>query len=126
MSIHSQSLDHVDATDPGPATFRVLLTVQIHPTLTGRFEEQWKDGNTEVIRQPGNRGHWLGCSDADPATYFVVSDWRDETSFRTFEASDQHITHRQKMHPFRVSGSMATMTLTDGRALSYGTIVAPA
>jgi heme-degrading monooxygenase HmoA len=56
-----------------------------------------------------NRGQWLSKSAEEDGIYFVVSDWDDEPRFREFEHSEGHLHHRQKLHPYRIDGSMTTM-----------------
>jgi heme-degrading monooxygenase HmoA len=102
------------------ATFRVLLTVEVKPGRAADFEQEWRSGDHEVAGQPANRGHWLARSDAQENTYYVVSDWTDEPSFRAFENSEAHLAHRVTMRPYLANGAMATMTLVGGadRALT--------
>jgi heme-degrading monooxygenase HmoA len=96
------------------ATFRVLLQVQVRPELADDFEREWHAGSSAVAGHPANRGHWLSRGDKEEHTYYVVSDWTDEPSFRAFESSPVHLEHRQKMHPYRTGGSMTTMRIVAG------------
>jgi heme-degrading monooxygenase HmoA len=96
------------------ATFRVLLRVEVRPGLETDFEGEWRAGSEVVAGQPANRGHWLSRSDKEDSTYYVVSDWTDEPSFRAFESSPAHLEHRQRMHPYRTGGSMTTMRIVAG------------
>ena len=47
-------------------------------------------------------------------TLLRFSDWVDEPSFRAYEQSPEHLTHRARLHPYRVSGSMTTMHVLAG------------
>jgi heme-degrading monooxygenase HmoA len=67
-----------------------------------------------VAGHPANRGHWLARIDQEQDAYYVVSDWTDEPSFRAFESSDSHLSHRQQMRPYLAGGSMATMQIVAG------------
>jgi heme-degrading monooxygenase HmoA len=98
------------------ATFRVLLQVEVRPGLEDAFEQEWRAGSEVVAGQPANRGHWLSRSEKEERTYYVVSDWTDEPSFRAFESSPAHLEHRQRMHPYRSGGSMTTMRIVAGAA----------
>ncbi len=98
------------------ATFRVLLKVEVKDGLEAGFEREWLAGSDAVAGHPANRGHWLSRDDKDPHTYYVVSDWTDEESFRAFEGSPTHLEHRQRMHPYRTGGSMTTMRIVAGAA----------
>ncbi len=93
------------------ATFRVLLTIEVVAHHTHEFEQQWAAGDHIISSQSANRGHWLGKSDSADHEYFVISDWVDETGFRAFEQSAEHLQHRREMRPFLAGGSMATMRL---------------
>jgi heme-degrading monooxygenase HmoA len=97
-------------------SFRVALTVQVKPGLEDDFERAWLSGRDIIAGHPANRGHWLCRSTTDPATWYVTSDWSDEPSFREFERSEAHLEHRQQLHPYRVGGAMATMTVVAGAA----------
>jgi heme-degrading monooxygenase HmoA len=106
---------------PGaPAGFRVLLTVQVEPGRQADFEREWLAGSGVIAGHPANRGHWLGHSDQDPNVFYVISDWSDEASFREFENSPAHLAHRQRLHPYRAGGSMATMRLLAAGAAVAG------
>lgn len=98
------------------ATFRVLLTAKVVPGRAVEFEREWRAGSHVIAGQPANRGHWLSRSDQEDDTYFVQSDWTDEPSFRAFESSDAHLTHRRGMHPYLAGGSMVTMSIVAGAA----------
>lgn len=96
------------------AGFRVLLRVQVREGLEEAFEDQWRHGDPDVSGHPANRGHWLARVDGEERVYVVVSDWGDEPSFRAFEASEVHLSHRQAMRPFLQNGSMTTMRIVAG------------
>jgi len=98
------------------ASFRVLLKVEIPVGTDTDFEQEWRSAAPAVAGHPANRGHWLSRSDQEANTYYVISDWVDEPTFREFESSETHLAHRKRMHPFRVSGSMATMRILAGHA----------
>lgn len=89
--------------------FRVLLRMQIKPGMEQGFERTWLDVGSVITDHPANLGQWLMKSAEEEGIYYIVSDWADETRFREFERSDEHIDHRQRLHPFRSGGSMTTM-----------------
>lgn len=89
--------------------FRVTLRMEVHPGRGPEFEQAWYDGAEVITGQPANLGQWLSRSADEDDIYYIVSDWVDEPSFRTYELSDEHLVHRQKLHPYRRTGSMITM-----------------
>lgn len=89
--------------------FRVLLRVQTHPGMEADFERTWLEIGNAVTGDPANLGQWLLRSAEEDHVYFIISDWTDEQGFRTFEHSAQHVKHRERLHPYRSGGSMATM-----------------
>ncbi|WP_328335956.1 MULTISPECIES: antibiotic biosynthesis monooxygenase family protein [unclassified Streptomyces] len=89
--------------------FRVLLRMETHPGMAADFERTWLEIGTAVTSDPANLGQWLMCSTEEEHIYYIISDWTDEPGFRTFEHSEQHVKHRERLHPFRSGGSMATM-----------------
>ncbi|MCW6009758.1 antibiotic biosynthesis monooxygenase [Micromonospora sp. CPCC 205371] len=91
--------------------FRVLLRAQIAPGKEEAFEEAWRGVGNAVTGDPANLGQWLLRSNDEESVYYIISDWVDEPSFRVFERSDQHLEHRQRLHPYRTGGSMTTMTM---------------
>lgn len=91
------------------AVFRVVLQMQIHPGMEREFEQTWYQIGRTVTDHPANIGQWLASSEEEPGVYYITSDWTDEPSFREFEHSAEHLTHRTKLHPFRSGGSMSTM-----------------
>jgi heme-degrading monooxygenase HmoA len=92
-------------------TFRVMLRIETHPGAGPDFERVWLEVGTAVTDHPANRGQWLQRSTEEDDVYYIISDWTDEPGFREFEHSDAHVAHRQKLHPYRTGGSMATMTV---------------
>ncbi|MDH2427211.1 antibiotic biosynthesis monooxygenase [Sphaerisporangium sp. TRM90804] len=91
--------------------FRVLLRMQIHPGMEQDFEKAWYSIGDVITTHPANLGQWLMAGLDEPGVYYIVSDWVDEPRFREFEHSAEHVEHRQKLHPYRASGSMATMRI---------------
>lgn len=90
--------------------FRVMLRMRIRPGQERAFEQAWLDGANVITDQPANLGQWLFASAEGSGVYHIVSDWTDEPSFRAYEHSDTHLAHRARLHPYRESGSMTTMT----------------
>lgn len=90
--------------------FRVALRMQTHPGREREFEQAWFDGAGVITEAPANLGQWLFRSAEEPGIYHIISDWVDEKSFREYERSAQHLAHRTRLHPYRASGSMTTMT----------------
>lgn len=97
-------------------TFRVMLTMNIKPGMEAEFEQTWHRVGSSIVKHPANLGHWLSRDAEQPSTYYIVSDWVDEPTFREFEHSDAHIDHRQQLHPYRSGGSMSTATVVYGMA----------
>ncbi|MFC4121818.1 antibiotic biosynthesis monooxygenase family protein [Nonomuraea zeae] len=91
--------------------FRVLLRMELVPGREAEFERAWLAGADVITGQPANLGQWLSRSEDEQGVYYIVSDWTDEARFREYELSDQHLEHRKKLHPYRVAGSMTTMTV---------------
>jgi heme-degrading monooxygenase HmoA len=89
--------------------FRVMLRMEIKPGMEDEFQRVWTEVGDSVTSHPANLGQWLSKSIDEPGVYYIVSDWVDEPQFREFEHSDGHLTHRQKLHPYRSGGSMVTM-----------------
>ncbi|MET9262152.1 antibiotic biosynthesis monooxygenase family protein [Amycolatopsis sp. NPDC004079] len=98
---------------PASTAFRVMLRMVIKPGMGADFERVWLDVGDSVVTHPANLGQWLSRSDEETedgaSVYYIVSDWVSEPAFREFETSDRHLTHRQKLHPYRSGGSMVTM-----------------
>ncbi len=92
-------------------TFRVMLRMQIKPGMEEEFERTWTAVGDSVTSHPANLGQWLSRSADEDGVFYIVSDWVDEARFREFELSDKHLEHRQKLHPYRSGGTMATMTV---------------
>jgi heme-degrading monooxygenase HmoA len=93
------------------AVYRVLLRMQVVAGREGHFERAWRDGANTIAEEPANVAQWLSRSDEEPGVYYIVSDWRDEQSFRAYESSERHRRHRARLHPYRSAGSMTTMTV---------------
>ncbi|MBB4895194.1 heme-degrading monooxygenase HmoA [Streptomyces olivoverticillatus] len=91
--------------------FRVLLRVETHPGKQDDFERTWLEIGNAVTGDPANLGQWLLRSTDEDHVYYIISDWTDEAGFRTFEHSAEHVTHRERLHPYRSGGSMATMRI---------------
>ncbi|MCW3840386.1 antibiotic biosynthesis monooxygenase [Micromonospora yasonensis] len=96
------------------SAFRVTLRMEIRPGMGPEFEQAWRDGASVITDQPANLGQWLSRSAEEQDVYYIVSDWTDEPGFRTYEESEEHLVHRQKLHPYRAKGSMTTMHLLHG------------
>jgi heme-degrading monooxygenase HmoA len=90
-------------------TFRVELTMRVHPGKEDEFERTWLRIGSAVTDHPANLGQWLSRSDEQDGTYVIISDWVDEPRFREFERSPGHLEHRRLLHPLRAGGSMTTM-----------------
>jgi heme-degrading monooxygenase HmoA len=91
------------------ATFRVMLRMQIKPGMEQQFEAAWTAVGSAVTSDSANLGQWLARSAEEDGVYYIVSDWVNEPRFREFEHSAAHVKHRERLHPFRSGGSMATM-----------------
>lgn len=91
--------------------FRVTLRMDVHPGMGAAFEKAWIDGANVITSQRANLGQWLSRSSESCDVYYIVSDWVDEPAFREYERSEEHVVHRQKLHPYRAAGSMTTMTV---------------
>ena len=89
--------------------FRVMLRMRIHPGMTDGFERAWHEGSSVITDQPANLVQWLSAAAEEEGVYYIISDWTDEPGFRTYETSEQHLRHRERLHPFRAEGSMTTM-----------------
>jgi heme-degrading monooxygenase HmoA len=94
---------------PGTRVFRVMLRMRIHPGMEKSFERNWYEGSSVITEQPDNLGQWLSADAEEQGVYYILSDWTDEPGFRAYESSEQHRTHRARLHPFRAEGSMTTM-----------------
>jgi heme-degrading monooxygenase HmoA len=101
-----------------------MLTMEIRPGMETDFEQTWRSVGDAVTSHPANLGQWLLRDTEEPGRYHIVSDWADEPRFREFEHSAAHVEHRQKLHPYRIKGSMNTAnvvfrlepTAAEGRA----------
>jgi heme oxygenase (mycobilin-producing) len=97
------------AADSAP--FRVLLRIRTCPGAGPAFERAWQLGADLIARQAGHLGQWLAVSTEDPDTYYVVSDWADEASFRSYECGTVHAGHLARLRPHRAAGEMRTMSV---------------
>ncbi|MGP3979153.1 NAD(P)-binding domain-containing protein [Streptomyces sp. 8N114] len=86
--------------------FRVMLRMEIHPGRRQEFERTWRQVAAGIAREPANRGQTLVRSAEDENVYYVLTDWADELSFRTFELSEAHVENRRRLQPFRSGGEM--------------------
>ncbi|SDL64914.1 Heme-degrading monooxygenase HmoA [Lentzea albidocapillata subsp. violacea] len=93
------------------SVFRVMLRMHVKPGMAGDFERVWREVGHSVTGDPANLGQWLSRSAEEEDIYYIVSDWTGELEFRRFETSERHVEHRQKLHPYRIGGSMTTMTV---------------
>ena len=91
--------------------YRVLLRMHVVPGKEEQFERAWRDGAQAIAAEPANLAQWLSRSADEDGVYYIVSDWRDEPSFRAYETSERHQRHRARLHPYRSAGSMTTMTV---------------
>ncbi len=98
-------------TAEGPTPFRVLLRLRTRPGAGPAFERDWQAGADVIADQADNLGQWLARSTEDPDTYYVVSDWTDEASFRSYERSAVHAEHLTRLRPHRTDGEMWTMSV---------------
>jgi len=99
----------LDSTDK----FRVVLRMQTIPGRAEEFEQAWVAGAAIIMEEPANLGQSLSKSADEDNVYYIVSDWVDEPGFREYERSQRHVEHRSRLHPYRVSGSMMTMSMID-------------
>ncbi|MHA6763607.1 antibiotic biosynthesis monooxygenase family protein [Streptacidiphilus sp. PAMC 29251] len=93
--------------------FRVMLQMRIHPGQADDFVAEWRSGTEAVTGHPANLGQWLARSSSEADTYYIVSEWVDETGFRAFENSGAHLRHRERLHAFRSSATFATMQVVE-------------
>jgi len=93
------------------APFRVFLRLGTRPGAGPAFEQAWQFGANLIAGQGGNLGQWLARGTDDPGTYYVVSDWADEESFRCYERSTVHAEHLARLRPYRTEGEMRTMSV---------------
>ncbi|MDJ1138236.1 NAD(P)-binding domain-containing protein [Streptomyces iconiensis] len=96
---------------PSRPSFRVMLRMEIHPGTSTEFERVWWEVGSGIAREPANRGQSLVRSVEDENTYYVITDWADERSFRAFELSEAHVENRRRLQPYRAGGEM-TLTRT--------------
>jgi heme-degrading monooxygenase HmoA len=99
----------------GPASpFRVLLRMRIRPGEGVAFGRAWQAGADVIAGQADNLGQWLARDTEDADTYYVISDWADEASFRAYEHGAVHAEHLARLRPYRAEGEMATMSVLSG------------
>ena len=94
-----------------PAPFRVFLRLRTRPGSAQAFEQAWNLGADLIAGQAGSRGQWLARGTEAADTYYVVSDWADEESFRCYERSSAHAGHLARLRPYRAAGEMWTMAV---------------
>ncbi|NUK06620.1 NAD-binding protein [Streptomyces lunaelactis] len=89
--------------------FRVILRMEIQSGTQDEFERTWWEVGSAIARQPANRGQTLTrATEGDTPVYYVITDWTDESAFRTFEVSEAHVEHRRRLGKYRTSGEMTT------------------
>ena len=94
---------------PNNEIFRVMLRMQVIRGKADEFEKVWYESAGTITGQAANLGQWLSRSDDEEDVYYIVSDWINETLFREYEQSEEHVVHRGNLHPYRSKGSMQTM-----------------
>jgi heme-degrading monooxygenase HmoA len=93
------------------ATFRVLLRMDVPPAHVAEFEAAWSQIADRVASNPASLGQALMRGVEDPGRYYVVTDWTDESAFRSFERSPEHEVNRARLAPYRTGVAMTTMHL---------------
>lgn len=93
------------------AAFRVFLRLRTRPGGGPAFERAWQLGADLIAVQTDNLGQWLARGVECPDTYYVVSDWTDEASFRSYERSTLHVEHLARLRPHRTEGEMWTTSV---------------
>lgn len=91
------------------ATLRVLLRMEVEPGREEEFENVWFDHATAIGARPENLGQCLLTSASEGSTYYVITDWVDEPSFREFERSESQQEYLKQVVPMRVRGSMTLL-----------------
>ncbi|KAF4407481.1 MULTISPECIES: antibiotic biosynthesis monooxygenase family protein [Streptomyces] len=99
------------AEQPAAPVFRVILTLRVAPGRQQEFEDTWIGVGRAVAGHPANIAQWLVRSQENPDTYYIISDWPDEQSFRSFEKEPGHWELTGKLRELRVSGGMDTTTV---------------
>lgn len=94
--------------------FRVLLRMRTRPGAGVAFERAWRSGADVIASQADNLGQWLARDTEDADVYYVISDWTDEASFRSYEHSAVHAEHLARLRPHRANGEMSTMSVICG------------
>lgn len=95
----------------GTQGFRVMLRMEIRAGMEADFVRTWRSIGDTITGDPANLGQWLMRSADESGVFYIISDWIDEPGFRAFETSAEHVRHREKLHPFRTGGTMATMEI---------------
>jgi heme-degrading monooxygenase HmoA len=103
------AVDGAPEVDAG--VVRVLLRMEVRPGCEAEFEQTWLEIGHRIAAQPANLGQQLVRSTTESHVYWVVTDWADETSFRTFELSAPHQENRRALNRFRVAGEMTVTRL---------------
>ncbi|MHA6763616.1 antibiotic biosynthesis monooxygenase family protein [Streptacidiphilus sp. PAMC 29251] len=86
--------------------FRVQLRMEIRRGLESEFERTWLEVGRRIAEEPANLGQVLVRAVEEPGVYYVVTDWVDESAFRTFELSEAHVENRRRLGPYRTGGDM--------------------
>ena len=93
----------------GEQLFRVVLRFEVHEGMEHDFESPWREIGTSIAAASPIINQWLLRGAAEPNTYWIMSDWADEPTFRAFELGAAHVEHRKLLAPYRASVSMTTM-----------------
>jgi quinol monooxygenase YgiN len=94
---------------PTDTPFRVQLTMQVDPANAAEFEAAWLAVGQTVAEHPSNIAQWFARSRGNPGTYYIVSDWPDEETFRRFEKEPGHWEITGQLRKLRVAGDMTTV-----------------
>jgi|HubBroStandDraft_5_1064220.scaffolds.fasta_scaffold999092_1 heme-degrading monooxygenase HmoA len=89
--------------------FRVVLRFEVHEGMEQDFETTWQEIGASIAAASPIRNQWLLRGADEPRTYWIMSDWADEPTFRAFELGAPHVEHRKRLAPYRASVSMTTM-----------------
>ncbi|NSC21560.1 antibiotic biosynthesis monooxygenase [Streptomyces albus subsp. chlorinus] len=108
----------------GPGIFRVILHMEIEPGTGPDFERLWQDIARAISTRSANLGQWLFKEHGVEHSYYVVTDWSDEESFREFELSAPHVRNRERLGRYRRGGWMTTMRIV-GQAEASGAQTVP-
>jgi heme-degrading monooxygenase HmoA len=91
--------------------FRVVLRFEVREGMEQDFESTWREIGESIAAQSPILNQWLLRGVDEPRTYWIMSDWADEPTFRAFELGAPHVEHRKRLAPYRASVSMTTMTV---------------